>query len=218
MLLAPLIGLPVPLLPIQILWMNLVTDGLPALALSVEPPEGDTMTRPARSPCESFFARGLGRHVIWVGILMGFLSLSLAEWYWRTNNPRWQTVLFTTLTLSQMSHILAIRSERQSIWRVGLFSNKALLGAVTLTIVLQLVILYYPAFQIAFKTRPLSAVDLVLCGVFSALIFCAVEFEKWWARKQSLKTREQEFSFLRRRLTACGWMLRHEGKHLVVMV
>ncbi len=179
MLAAPLLGMPLPLLPLQILWMNLVTDGLPALALGVEPAEAEVMQRPPYPPDESIFARGMGRHVIWVGLLMGFLSLGAGYWYWRVGDSNWQTVLFTTLTLSQMAHVMAIRSERRSLFQIGLMSNKPLIGAVSLTVLLQLALLYVPFLQTVFKTRALSLLDLTLTIALSSIIFVAVEFEKW---------------------------------------
>src|SRR5689334_20976896 len=179
MLAAPLLGMPLPLLPLQILWMNLVTDGLPALALGLEPAEAGLMQRPPHRPDESIFARGMGRHVIWVGLLMGFLSLGVGYWYWRDGDSNWQTMLFTTLTLSQMAHVMAIRSERRSLFQIGLMSNKPLLGAVSLTVVLQFALLYLPFPQAVFKTRALSFRDLALTLAISSVIFIAVEFEKW---------------------------------------
>jgi Ca2+-transporting ATPase len=178
MLAAPLLGMPLPLLPLQILWMNLVTDGLPALALGVEPAEAELMQRPPYSPNESIFARGMGRHVIWVGLLMGFLSLSVGYWYWRAGDSNWQTLLFTTLTFSQMAHVMAIRSERRSLFQIGLMSNKPLLGAVSLTVLLQLALLYLPFLQEVFKTRALPLPELALTLAISAVIFVAVEVEK----------------------------------------
>jgi Ca2+-transporting ATPase len=156
MLLAPLAGMPLPLLPLQILWVNLVTDGLPGLALSVEPPERDTMSRPPYDPKESIFGRGLGRHVAWVGLLMGLVSLGMGYLTWRAGWENWQTMVFTTLTLSLMGNALAVRS-RESLFKVGLLSNKALLGAVLLTFVLQLAVVYVPFLQNLFKTNALSA-------------------------------------------------------------
>lgn len=179
MLAAPFFGMPLALLPLQILWMNLMTDGLPALALSAEPPESDTMRRPPYPPSESIFARGMGRHVVWVGMFMGLLCLGVGYWYWRVNDPNWQTMIFTTLTFSQMAHILAIRSERHSLFRIGLFSNRALLGAVGLTVVLQLALLYVSELREVFRTTALSAIDLAATAVFAAVIFFAVELEKW---------------------------------------
>ena len=130
MLVAPFLGMPLPLLPLQILWMNLVTDGLPALALAMEPAESDIMRRSPFAPQESIFARGLGRHIVWVGILMACLSIGVGYGYWRADHPNWQTMVFTTLTISQMAHVMAIRSERNSLFRIGFLSNKPLLGAV----------------------------------------------------------------------------------------
>ncbi len=184
MLAAPLFGMPLPLLPLQILWMNLVTDGLPALALGVEPAESDTMRRPPRAPRESLFARGMGRHIIWVGLLMGLLSLGVGYGYWRAGNPNWQTMAFTTLTLSQMANVLAIRSERQSLFQMGLLSNRALLGAVSLTVILQLALVYVPFLESVFRTTALSAADFGLTVGVSALIFLAVEIEKWYFRRR----------------------------------
>jgi len=184
MLAAPLFGMPLPLLPLQILWMNLVTDGLPALALGVEPAESDTMRRPPRPPDEGLFARGMGRHIIWVGLLMGLLSLGVGYGYWRVGDPKWQTMVFTTLTLSQMANVLAIRSERQSLFQIGLFSNKALLGAASLTVILQLGLVYFPFLQRVFRTTALPGADLVLTVAASAVIFCAVELEKWYVRRR----------------------------------
>ena len=152
---------------------------LPALALSAEPPESDTMRRPPHPPSESIFARGMGRHVVWVGLLMGLLSLGVGYWYWTANDPKGQTMIFTTLTLSQMAHVLATRSERHSLFRVGLFSNKPLLAAVGLTVVLQLALLYVPWLQKIFKTTALPVFDLARTAGLAAVIFCAVELEKW---------------------------------------
>jgi Ca2+-transporting ATPase len=185
MLLAPLVGMPLPLLPLQILWINLVTDGLPGLALGVEPAERDTMRRPPHHPQENIFGRGLGRHVLWVGLLMGLVTLALGFWAWQTGQPNWQTMLFTTLTLSQMGHALAVRSERESMFKLGLLSNRALLGAVALTFVLQLAVIYVPFMQGLFKTEALSLGELALSLVLSTVVFWGVEVEKGFLRRRS---------------------------------
>jgi P-type Ca2+ transporter type 2C len=160
MLLAPLLGMPLPLLPLQILWVNLVTDGPPALALGFEPAERGTMRRPPRQPDESIFGGGLGRHVLWVGLLMAAVSLGPAFWSWRAGLDTWQTLAFTTLVFAQMAHVLAIRSGQDSLFRMGLLSNRPLLGAVLLTIAAQLAVVYLPALQEIFGTLPLSAGEL----------------------------------------------------------
>lgn len=185
MLVAPFFGMPLPLLPLQILWMNLVTDGLPALALGVEPPEPDAMCRPPRPPGESMFARGMGRQIVWVGMLMGLLSLAVGYEYWHLNDPAWQTMVFTTLTLLQMANVMAIRSERRSLFEIGLKSNLPLLGAVCLTVILQLFMIYVPFLQSIFKTVALPVSDLVLALLAGSAIFWAVELEKWFLRRQT---------------------------------
>ncbi len=182
MFLAPLVGMPLPLLPLQILWMNLVTDGLPALALGVEPAERNVMHRPPYPPSESIFARGLLRDIIWTGLLMGLVSLGVGYGYWQADRAHWQTMVFTVLTLSQMFLALASRSERDSLFHIGLSSNRSMLGAVSLTFVLQLAVVYVPFLQGFFKTTPLSGVELALAIVLSMLIFWSVELEKWLLR------------------------------------
>ncbi len=184
MFLAPILGLPVPLLPIQILWINLVTDGLPGLALAVEPEEPDLMRRPPRPPQESVFARGLGVHVLWVGPLMAALALATQAWSLATDSAHWQTMVFTVLCFTQLAHVLAIRSERQSLFTQGLCSNRLLLGAVLLTFLLQLVSIYVPFMNAIFRTAPLSASELALTLGIGSVVFWAVEGEKWLRRRR----------------------------------
>jgi P-type Ca2+ transporter type 2C len=185
MLVGPFVGLGLPLLPLQILWINLVTDGPPALALSAEPAERGIMRRPPHPPGENVFARGLGRHVVWVGALMALVSLATGLWYSQTAPEIWQTMVFTTLTLSQLSHVMAIRSGDESLFRVGPLSNKPLLGAVALTFVLQLLAIYAPFFQRFLETEALPVADLAIAVALSTIIFWAVEIEKWLARRKS---------------------------------
>jgi P-type Ca2+ transporter type 2C len=185
MLVAPFLGLGLPLLPLQILWINLVTDGPPALALSAEPAERGTMRRPPHLPEETVFARGLGRHVLWVGVLMALVSLGVGVWYQQTKPEIWQTMVFTTLTLSQMSHVMAIRSGNESLFRVGLRSNKLLLGAVILTFILQVLAIYVPFFQGFLETEALPIADFAIAVALSTVIFWAVEVEKWLVRRKS---------------------------------
>ncbi len=181
--LAPFLGLPIPLLPIHILWVNLVTDGLPGLALAAEPEEQGLMQRPPRPPRESIFAHGLWQHVVWVGLLMGGVALLTQAWAYYTGSAHWQTMVFTTLTLSQMGHVLAIRAERESLFHQGLLSNLPLMGAVILTFVLQLATIYVPLLNGIFKTAPLSADELALCLALSSVVFLAVELEKFLTRR-----------------------------------
>lgn len=181
--LAPFLGLPVPLLPIHILWINLMTDGLPALSLSAEPEEGDVMNRPPRPPEESIFAHGLGIHVLWVGLLMAAIVLFVQDWSIRTNHGSWQTMVFTVLCLTQLGHVLAIRSEKRSFFKSGIFSNPYLIAAVVLTFSLQMAVIYVPFLNPIFKTVPLSLAELVFTLALSSTVFFAVEAEKAMKRR-----------------------------------
>ena len=178
------LGLPIPrLLPLQILWMNLVTDGLPGLALGVDPPDPDAMNRPPHPPQESIFARGMWQYMLWVGGLMGLITAAMQFLVYRSGNPAWQTMVFTTLCLAQMGNALAIRSEKYSLFSIGVFSNLALVGAVILTFALQLAVVYVPFLQDLFQTVALSLPELAICLGASTLVFWAVEAAKWIARR-----------------------------------
>lgn len=181
--LAPFLGLPLPLLPIQILWINLVTDGLPGLAMSAEPQERGIMKRPPRPPEESIFAHGMWQHIAWTGLLIGGLSLSAQAWAYHSGSQNWQTVVFTVLTFSQLVHALVIRSERESLFSIGLMGNLPLLGTVLLTIGLQLLVIYHPFFNLIFHTTPLTTEELTVCCTLPFVVLIAVEIEKWLARK-----------------------------------
>jgi Ca2+-transporting ATPase len=184
--LAPMVGLPIPLLPIHILWINLMTDGLPALALAVEPAEGDVMKRPPRHPKESIFAHGLGFFALWVGLLMAGLVLSVQAWAIKTGHSHWQTMVFTVLCIMQLGNALAIRSERESLFKIGLFTNKPLLGAVLLSFTFQMATIYIPFLNPVFKTQPLDFDELVISLGLASIIFFAVEIEKWWKRRKKV--------------------------------
>ncbi|HEX6335011.1 MAG TPA: cation-translocating P-type ATPase [Flavisolibacter sp.] len=175
---APLLGLPIPLLPIHILWINLVTDGLPGLALSAEKAEKNIMRRPPRRTDESLFSEGIGVHIVWVGILMAGVTLATQAWALQRDNTHWQTMVFTVLSLAQLAHVLAIRSEHEFIYRKGFFSNPLLLGSVFFTFLLQLAVIYLPFANKIFKTQPLTMAELAICIGVSVLVFHAVEFEK----------------------------------------
>ncbi len=180
--LAPFLGLPLPLLPIQILWINLVTDGLPGLALAAEPAEKGIMQRPPRPLDESIFAHGMWQHMIWVGLLIGTLSLGGQAWAYHTGSPNWQTLVFTILTFSQLMHALVIRSTEESLFTQGLFSNRALIGTIVLTVCLQLTVIYLPALNLIFHTTPLTGSELAICFALPIVVLIAVETEKWLQR------------------------------------
>ena len=177
MALAPFLGLPFPLVAVQILWINLVTDGLPALALGVEPVERDAMRRPPRPPTESILGKGLWQHAIWVGLLMAGVTLAIQAFAIGQGWP-WQTMVFTTLALLQLGNALAIRSERESLFRLGLRSNLPLTIAVALTLLLQLALIYVAPLHPVFETEPLTAAQLIIVLGASTLGFTAVEVEK----------------------------------------
>jgi Ca2+-transporting ATPase len=176
--LAPFFGLPIPLLAIHILWINLITDGLPGLALASEPAEPNTMSRPPRNPQENIFARGMAWHIVWVGLLMGIVTISMQAWAVRNADTHWQTMAFTVLCFSQLGHVLAIRSDRESIFKIGIFSNKPMLIALSVTVALQLMVVYVPFLNTVFKTHPLTLKELAIAVAVSSVVFWAVELEK----------------------------------------
>jgi len=186
--LAPFLGLPIPLLPIHILWINLVTDGLPGLALASERAERNVMQRPPRPPTESIFAHGMWQHILWVGLLMGGVSLLTQAWAIQVGSAHWQSMVFTVLTLSQLGHVLAVRSERESLFTQGVLSNAPLAGALLLTFILQMAVLYVPWLNPIFRTAPLSAGELAACLALSSVVFVAVEIEKILVRRGWLYT------------------------------
>lgn len=181
--LAPFFQLPTPLHPVHILWVNLLTDGLPGLALASEPEETDVMERPPRPPQTSFLSGALALKVLWVGLLMGLVTLATQALALHLGSPRWQTMAFSVLCFSQLGNVLALRSERKSFFQRGLWNNKQLLGAVLLTVALQTLIVYVPALNPVFKTQPLNLWEWIMVGVMSTCVFWAVELEKWWQRR-----------------------------------
>ena len=183
MLLAPFLGMPLPLLPLQILWINLLTDGLPALALGFEPAESDVMTLPPRRSDARIVDRGLARHVLWVGLLMALLCLGAGWLWWSAGRRSWQTLVLVSVICAQLGHALAIRSERASVFTLGFASNPVLLGSVALTALAQLAIVYAPPLSRFFHTVPLSAAELALCVAVGAAVFGAVEAEKCLLRR-----------------------------------
>lgn len=180
--LAPFFGLPLPLLPLHILWVNLVTDGLPGLALTAEPAEPGIMQRPPRPPGETMFARGVWQHILWVGTLMCGLVLGLQYWGIASGDAHWQTMVFTALTFVQLANVMAIRSDRESLLAIGILSNRPLAITVALTVALQLLLIYTPALNRIFNTAPLSVLELGLCFACAAVVLVAVEGEKWLVR------------------------------------
>jgi len=186
--LAPFFSLPIPLLPIHILWINLVTDGLPGLALAMEPAEKNIMQRPPRNPAESIFAHGLGIKVVWVGLLLAGLTIGAQAYAIYINDSHWQTMVFTVLCLGQLMSVMAIRSETISLFRQGIFSNRSLIFVVVISFLLQLFIIYLPFLNKLFKTQPLTINELAVCIVISSVVFLAIEIEKMILRFQAGKS------------------------------
>jgi len=182
---AILVGLPTPLLPIQILWVNLVTDTLPALALGLDPPEKGIMRRKPRDPKAGIFAGGLGFRIAWEGMLIGGVTLLAFVLGLRDGITQAHAMAFTTLALSQLCHTFNVRSDEQSILQVGFFSNPYLLGANMIAAALQLSVVSIPFLQAIFKVKalltPATWVTIILCSVTPLLV---VEIYKWVVRRR----------------------------------
>ena len=187
---AVMAGMPLPLIPIQILWVNLITDGFPALALGVEPEEAGVMARRPRRARASILSGGMSFHIVWVGVLMVIGSLGLyAAFLPATSDPAAlrhpRTIAFLTISLFQVFHVLAIRVWGQSVFTAGFFRNRALIGAVALAVALQLAVIYVPAFAAVFETTPLAVSEVLLCTAIASSVFFAVELEKGIRRRRS---------------------------------
>jgi len=176
--LAPFFGLPIPLLAIHILWINLVSDGLPGLALAYEKPESDIMKIPPRSPLENIFSAKTAFRILRIGFLLGLVTVGTQAWAMNNNVAGWQTMAFTVLCFSQMGLAMAFRS-RNSVFTAGLFTNWRMIGAISATFILQLMIIYIPQLNVIFKTQPLSLQELLITIVISSIVFWAVEGEKY---------------------------------------
>jgi Ca2+-transporting ATPase len=167
--------MPLPLQPVQILWVNLLTDGLPALALTTEREEADIMRRPPRPPGESVFAGAVWQRIAVMGLLIAGLCLVVQAYGLANDLAHWQTMVFTVLTFSQALLALAFRSDRESVFAIGIFSNPAMVGSVLLVVSLQLAIIYVPPLQQVFGTSALTFGELGLCASAALLVFGMVE-------------------------------------------
>ncbi|MCA9910537.1 MAG: cation transporting ATPase C-terminal domain-containing protein, partial [Anaerolineae bacterium] len=182
-----------PLTTLQILWMNLITDGVPALALGVEQGERNAMKRDPYPPSMSMFGLGMTRHIAIVGLTLGLTGIALGYWSWSTNvlaangKPAWNTMVFIFLTIAQMGHAWGLRSHRESTFTLPFFSNPLLLGAIIFTVFVQLLVVYLPFFNHIFGTNPLTGPQLLLCMVLSTVVFIVVELEKLLIRRGVLK-------------------------------
>lgn len=184
--LAPFFGLPLPMFPIQILWMNLLADSLPGLALTAEPAERNIMNRPPRNPNENVFARGTGYFIIIYGLVIGISAL-LFQAFAISEGMAWQTMVFTALVIGRMSVVMGVRSDADSIFNIGFFSNKPLLAAIVLNIFLQMIVVYTPFLNPIFHTEPLTLVELILTLALSLVVLFAIEIEKLWKKRNLIK-------------------------------
>ncbi|MBN1648070.1 MAG: cation-translocating P-type ATPase [Spirochaetales bacterium] len=187
MLIAPFLGFPLPLLPLQILWINLVTDGVPGIAMGYEKSERNIMNRPPFPPNESIFARRTGHQILLYGVLVALASLC-AGFLGRTlfaGNGSWQTMIFTTLTLCQMQLAISVRSNSDSLFRYGLFSNLPMFFTILVSIALQMMLIYLAPLQIIFRTVALNTSELLYCFLLSFSILAAAEIEKLVYRYKS---------------------------------
>jgi P-type Ca2+ transporter type 2C len=181
MLLGPALGLPLPLLPLQILWMNLVTDGLPALALGVEPAEPDVMRRPPQAATASIFGRGMAPFIVVLGLVASVVSLGTGLFAFRAGAVHWQTLLFTTLIFSSLALAVGVRSESEPFWKRPL-ANPSLVAALALTVALQLAAVYVPFLRRVLRTTALPIADLFVAFAAGALVLLSVEAWKWTRR------------------------------------
>jgi P-type Ca2+ transporter type 2C len=181
MFVAILVGLPMPLLPLQILWLNLITDVFPALALAGEPAERGIMHRPP--PAEARASRPptwFVRSIVIQGIMLAAATLAAFVWTLTSSGDlqRGTTVAFLTLGLAQLFHVFNSRLESGSVLIQGLFTNRAIWAAIGLTIVLQLAAVYLPFLQIILKTVPPSLMEWMVVLVASLLPALIVELYK----------------------------------------
>ncbi len=188
MLVTPLAGIAVALLPLQLLWLNLLTDGLLGLGLGVEPAERGVMKRSPRLRQASLFNDGLGRHIVWVGTLIGLIGLGTIGIAYRPDtatDDTWQTMLFTTLAFLQVGQGLASRSNHESFFRQSWRSNPAMAWLTLAVIFLQLLVVYLPPLENFFQVDPLTLPELGLCVLLGSTVFWAIELEKWWLRRRN---------------------------------
>lgn len=186
--LAPLLGFAIPLLPIHILWINLVTDGLPGLALVAEPAEKDIMNRPPRPPRENLFAGGLIPRILLTGVIMTGVAVFI-QW-WTANQGHdvrtQQTAVFTTLCFVQLANALSVRSMYHSLFSSKLFGNRGMWGAIILTVGLQLLLVYTPVLEGIFKTKPLpwDIMSVILLSTIACTVL--IELVKYLNRRKYL--------------------------------
>jgi P-type Ca2+ transporter type 2C len=187
----PLFGLPLLLVPIMILFSNLLTDGLLGLGMGVERAERDTMRRPPYAPKESILSRGIGQHIALIGPILGAGMIGVGYVAFRATGGAGSpveealvaTTVFTTLAFVQLLRALSARSFRDPVWRTGLGGNRVLLGMIAAAFVLQLAVVYVPFLQNVFQTQPLGPTTLLVAGGFAFIMLVVMEVEKALRRR-----------------------------------
>ena len=181
MFIAGLLAWPLPLVAVQLLWVNLATDGLPALALGVDPPDPDIMKRPPRDPRESIFTRPIKLLILGVSLIMILVLLPTFDWAYHLKGLVYaQTMIFTTVVIFELFNAFNCRSERHSLLKIGPFSNRWLMIAVAISLLMQLAVLYTPAFDVLLDTVPLSVTDWFVILPLSSTPLIAIELAKLW--------------------------------------
>ena len=184
-LILPFLGLPIPLTPLQLLWLNLLTDGLLGLGMGMERAEPDVMQRPPIPPGSQIFDRRMIRHTLLTGAVIGISTILLTRHYWSMHpDGSWQTVLFTSLAFAQIGQALALRSYGHSLVRIGLFTNPLLPAMIAAVILLQGVVVYIPVLRPLFVTLPLSPEALAWAVVPGVVVFAVLELEKLAAQRK----------------------------------
>jgi len=182
MFFAIIMRMPLPLLPIQILWVNLVTDGLPALALSAEPIEKDIMSLPPRKKEEGIINKNIIFSMLIVGASMAAVTLFLFTIGMKDSVAKGRTLAFSALAMLEMYHVFNCKSEKLSVFKTGIFSNIYLILSVALTVILQLLVIYNPMLQKIFRTVPLSGAELMLLFALSSTPLILIEIKKAFER------------------------------------
>jgi Ca2+-transporting ATPase len=181
----PLFGLPLPLQPLQLLWLNLLTDGLLGLGMGVEPAEKNVMQRPPVRPSESIFAGGMVSYIVLVGLLTGTVALAVGVTYYHSGSVYWQTMIFTVLCFSQIGQAFATRSSTESFFKMKLLGNRLLLGMAGVVALAQLAAIYLPFMNRFIYTLPLPLIDLIIAIAASSTVFWAIEIQKFIRRQRA---------------------------------
>ncbi len=187
LLMAPFLARDLPLLPLQLLWLNFLIDGLLGIGLTQEKPEPGVMKGKPYSPMESVFSQSIRLQTALTGILIGGLSLGLGSWYYSTGRAEWQTMIFTSLVFMQIAHAWTARSTKESSFKAGLMSNPWLAGMAMMLIVLQLMVLYIPGLNVFLGVIPLKGLDVLLTIAAGLIVFMIIE----WVKKMNYEGSNQ---------------------------